>query len=124
MTETATDVTLRESRAARRLGRLFKIESAGRFERRPVAAVRQLIERRGALVNQLLLLDGVRRSLPSSGSAELDQALQELAREVHRSLYLAETRLKRLDGDLRLRRSEGPPTGIRDGATGRLLGQG
>jgi hypothetical protein len=106
------------------LGRLFKIESAGGYGRRPVAMVRRLIERRGALVKELLLLDGVRRSLPSAGSAELDQALGGLARQVHGSLHLAEARLERLGRDLRIRRGEGLPTVIRDSAIGHLLGRG
>jgi hypothetical protein len=124
MTETRTDVILREGRVARRLGRLFKIEGAGGFERRPVATVQRLIERRDALVKELQLLDGVRRSLAAPRSAELDQALGELAREVYRSLHLAETRLERLGRDLRIRRGEGLPTGIRGSAIGHLLGRG
>src|SRR5713101_415810 len=124
MTDPGTDMTIRESRAARRLGRLFKIERAGGFDRRPVATVRRLIERRGALVTELLLLDGIRRSHASPRSAELEQVLGELAREVNLSLHHSETRVERLGTDLRLRRSEGVSTGVRGSASGRLLGRG
>ncbi len=124
MTDPGTDMTIRESRAARRLGRLFKIERAGGFDRRPVATVRRLIERRGALVTELLLLDGTRRSHASPRSAELEQVLGELAREVNQSLHDSETRVERLGTDLRLRRSDGVSTGVRDGASGHLLGRG
>jgi hypothetical protein len=124
MTDPGTDMEVRESRAARRLGRLFKIERTGGFDRRPVATVRRLIERRGALVKELLLLDGMRRSDASPRSAELERVLRELAREVTQSLCHSQVRLDRLGTDLRLRRCEGVSTGVRDGANGRLLGRG
>jgi len=124
MIGTGTDMIAREARAARRLGRLFKIERAGGFDRRPTATVCHLLERRGALVAELLLLDGMRRSLPSPHSTELEQALLELESEVRQSLHHSQSRMERLWTDLRLRRGAGPPTGIRDSAAGRLLGRG
>ncbi len=124
MIETGTDMIFQEARAARRLGRLFKIERAGGFDRRPAATVRRLLERRGALVTELVLLDGKRRSRRSPYSTELEQALRELASEVRQSLHHSESRMERLWTDLRLRRNAGPPTGIRDSAVGRLLGRG
>jgi hypothetical protein len=123
MSETGTDTIVRVSRAARRLGRLFKIERAGGFDRRPLATVRRLIERRGTLVEELLLLGGMRSRLAAPRSAELEQALGELAREVNQSLHPAERKVDHLGGDLRLRSREGLPTGIRNGASGRLLGE-
>jgi hypothetical protein len=124
MTDSETEIIGRESRAARRLGRLFRIERAGGFDRRSVATVRRLIERRGMLVSELLLIDGLRRTLNPPRSAELEQALAELAREVNRSLHHSQNQVARLHTDLRLRRGEGMPTGVRDGASGLLLGRG
>jgi hypothetical protein len=124
MADSETEIIRRESRAARRLGRLFRIERAGGFDRRSVATVRRLIERRGMLVSELLLIDGMRRALNPPRSAELDQVLAELAREVNGSLHRSQKQVERLHTDLRLRRGEGMPTGIRDGAGGLLLGRG
>jgi hypothetical protein len=119
-----TETIFREISMARCLGRLFKIERTGGFERRPVATVQQLIKRRGTLVNELLRLDGMRRSLKSPGSPELEQALAELAGEVDGSLDHSQTRVERLREDLRLGRGEGMTTGVRDGAIGLVLGRG
>jgi hypothetical protein len=124
MIDSETEIIVRESRAARRLGRLFKIERAGGFDRRPVATVERLIERRGILVSELLLIDGMRRALNSPRSAELEQALAELAREVSGSLHGSQTQVERLNAELHLRRGKGMPTGVRDGASGLLLGRG
>jgi hypothetical protein len=124
MIEPGTNMIAREVHAARRVGRLFKIERTGGFDRRPAATVRRLLDRRGALVTELLLVDGMRRSLPSPHSAELDQALRELASEIRQSLHHSERLMERLGTDLRIRRGAGLPTGIRDSADGRLLGRG
>ena len=124
MTETKSDLHLRESRTARRLGRLFKIECAGGFDRRPLVTVWQIIERCGALVRELLKLDDLRRSLALSRSAELDQALRDLVRNVKLALNCARNRAEKIDGDLRARRGEGITTGIRSGRDGQLLGRG
>ena len=122
MAETATDTILREVRIAGRLSRLFKIERCGGFARRPVGTVQRLLERRSTLVEQLLLLDSARRTFASPVSVELGYALRELARELHRSLPSAENRLYRLGRDLRSQQGHGLTTGIRNCATGRLLG--
>jgi hypothetical protein len=122
MSETATDTILRETHVAGRLCRLFKIERGGGFGRLTIRTVQRLIERRSTLIEQLLLLDAGRRSLASPVSAELGNALRELAREVHRSLPSAENRLHRLDRDLRAQQGYGLTTGIRNSTTGRLLG--
>jgi uncharacterized protein YhdP len=76
------------------------------------------------LVSELLLIDGLRRTLNPPRSAELEQALAELAREVNRSLHHSQNQVARLHTDLRLRRGEGMPTGVRDGVGGLLLGRG
>lgn len=119
--DTTDDVAT--GRLARRLGRLFRIERRGGFERRPLA-VHCLVERRGALVNRLIALaDGA----PAAGalrSRAVEEALAELDREVGRLQPEAEQRAKRLAAELRLRRGGGVPTGLRDGAGGRLLGEG
>lgn len=119
MTKTETDTIVRQSRTARRLVRLFKIERTGRLDRLSVATLRRLIERRGALVSELMRLDGLRGSVRP---LELEQALSELAREVRASRDIAETRAGRLGVDLRLSRGEGLPTGIRGGGDERFLG--
>jgi hypothetical protein len=118
------EMIVRESRTARRLGRLFKIERAGGFDRRSRATVQRLIERRGALVNELLRLDGMRRSRNAPSSPELEQALAKLASEVDGSLHHSQARVEQLLTDLRLRRGQGEPTGVRDRASGLLLGRG
>ena len=112
-----------ESRAARRLRRLFRIEHTGGFERRPFGIRRQLIERRAALVEELVALDSMRRSHSEPRSAELDQALAELTGEVSGVLDLARTRVERITADLRIRHGEGLSTGIRDTGVGQLLGK-
>ena len=120
---TATDVIARQNRAVRRLRRLFKIERAGGFDRRPPATVRRLVERRAVLIDDLLNLDRMRRSVVSRDSEELEQAIAELGREVRQSLHTARIRLGRLSGDLRMRCGPGLTTGIRDRPNGRLLGE-
>src|ERR1700749_3149504 len=104
MTDGKTEMIVRESRMARRLDRLFKIERSGGFDRRSRATVRRLIERRGTLVNELLFLDGMRRSRDAPPSPELEQALAKLGYEVDGSLHHAQARVTQLLTDLRLRR--------------------
>ena len=124
MTETKSDLHLRESRTARRLGRLFKIECGGGFDRLPLVTIWRIIERRDAVIRELLKLDDLRRSPASSRSAELDQALHELARDVILASNWARSRAEKIDGDLRARRGEGVMTGIRGRPEGQLLGRG
>ena len=124
MTETKSDLHLRESRTARRLGRLFKIECGGGFDRLPLVTIWRIIERRDAVIRELLKLDDLRRSLAPSRSAELDQAIRELARNVTQASNCARSRAEKIDGDLRARRGEGITTGIRGRPEGQLLGRG
>ncbi len=123
MTETGPDLMLGESRAARRLGRLFRIEYNGGFVLWPDAVIRKLIERRGALVEELLLLDRKRRSIAAPASAELDRALAELAGEVAHAQNHAQRRLEQIGKDLRVSRGEGLPTGIHNRTNGKDLGK-
>jgi hypothetical protein len=113
-----------ESRIMRRLGRLFRIERTGGFDRRPTATVRRLVERRGALIDRLIALDDRRGAVFAPRSGGLDEALADLRREVERARPHAQTRAQRLTAELRLRRGGGVPTGLRGGAGGQLLGKG
>jgi len=124
MTDGAGELALRESRAAGRLGRLFRIERAGRFARRPVEIVWRLIGRRARLVDELMRLDAARRLLAAPIPAELDAAIGELAREVDQSRALCVARVGTLGGELERRRGAGTATGLRDRGDGRLLGSG
>jgi hypothetical protein len=123
MTEAAAETMVRYTRTAWRLVRLFRIERAGRLDQLPMETVGRLIERRGRLVGELLVLDGMRASSTASGSAELKRSLAALAREVGLSLRLAKARLDRIGDSLSRRSGAGLPTGLRDGANGRLLGK-
>jgi hypothetical protein len=117
------NLSLQESRTARRLNRLFRIENADAFARRPVGTHRRLIERRAVLVEQLLVLDDARRSLCEPRSPELDRALMELTRAVTQALAPARARVKRIEEDLRVRQSRTASTGLRDIGIGRMLGR-
>ena len=123
MTVPATDLFIAESRAARRLARLFRIERHGGFDRWPAATVSRLIERRGMLVKDLKHLNGVRRSLPATRSSELDAALKALETEVNRAINPTRSRVEQIGGDLRSLTAARLPTGIRDTGRGQLLGK-
>lgn len=113
-----------ESRAVRRLLRLFRAERNGSFDRRPVLAATRLIERRGALIAALEAIDHERRSIGARGvSEELDRAMTELAREVGLCRDHARMRHQQIANDLRLSRGEGLPTGIRNSPSGQSLGK-
>ena len=124
MTDDATALLNRECRVARRLARLFRIERSGGFRRRPFATVRRLIERRGAVVDELMRLDAKRLSLAPWATANLDIAIGVLAREVDRSEQRCRVLLAELGAELERRRGIGTATGLRDGGDGRLLGSG
>jgi hypothetical protein len=125
MRETVDNPTMREIRLARRLERLFRVERTGGFARRPAATVRRLVERRGAVVAELLALDAARRgSAPPPLPAELGDALAELGREVKRSMTQAGQQQADLLAELRRRRPGGGSSGLRGGADGRLIGRG
>jgi hypothetical protein len=110
----------RQSRAARRLARLFRIERNGGFERWPAVINRQIIERRGQLVDALLT---DLQAMPARLPPPLDRALAKLSQEVEWALERARTRLQQIGKDLRLSRGEGLPTGIRNSPSGHPLGK-
>jgi hypothetical protein len=124
MTETGSTLELIESRAARRLGRLFRMERVGCFERRPIETIWRLIRRRARLVDELIRLDAARRSRAAPGSVELGAAIEELGSEVDRSQTRCVDRITVLVGELGRRQAGAIATGLRDGADGRLLGHG
>lgn len=124
MIDDATVLLRREYRMARRLARLFRIERAGGFARRPGDVARRLIERRGRVIDDLVRLDARRLSLAPWTSTELDAAIGALAREVGRAEQRCREVLAELGAELRRRRGLGTATGLRDGAGGRLLGSG
>ena len=124
MTGAAQDCITVERRAARRLGRLFRVERGGGFERRPIATVERLVSRRGTLIEELLRLDRARRTERRPLSAALRQAMAELKSEIEQSLAVAEARCEGLRTELRLLNGEGLPTGVRDNRSGRLIGRG
>jgi len=124
MSNRARELTERESRVARRLYRLFRIERAGGFERRPIEIARRLIDRRGRLINELIQLDAERRSLVGPDTLELDASLGSLAREVYEAQARCTARIEAIGDELVRRRSAGGVTGLRGSAGGQLLGQG
>lgn len=123
MSDSAPALACRESRAARRLSRLFRIERNGGFDRRPVATAEQLIERRGALIATLESVDCERRLATDRSSEELDRAMAELAREIALSRDRIRMRHQQIVNDLLLSRGEGLPTGIRNSPNGHPLGK-
>jgi hypothetical protein len=113
----------RESRAARRLLRLLRIERAGILDRRPARLAARMIERRGILIGAVLNMDRERRLAAIRPPAELDRVMAELTGEIALGRDRAHTRLQQIGKDLRLSRGEGLPSGIRNGASGHSLGE-
>jgi hypothetical protein len=118
------DPTARQSRIARRLGRLFRLERAGAFSRRSAATAWRLIARRGELMAELARMERHRREARVAPPPELRSAVKELAAEVALSRTFGETLVAGLGTELRARRGEAAPSGLRDGGGGRLLGRG
>ena len=123
MTESGTGLHRREAAVAHRLRRLFTAERTNGFDRQPAATTWRIIERRGAVIEELQKLDDLRRALSPSRSVQLDRALRELAQEVSRASKDATGRLEQIGDDLRVRRGQSMSTGIRGGSDGRLLGR-
>lgn len=124
MIDDATVLLRQEYRTARRLARLFRIERSGRFARRRADVVQRLIERRGAVIDELARLDAKRLSLAPWATPDLDIAMEMLAREVDRAEQRCRELLAELGVELERRRGLGTATGLRDGAAGSLLGRG
>jgi hypothetical protein len=120
----ATPLTKKECRVVRRLARLFRIERSGGLARRPKDVVRHMIDRRAGLIDELLRLEECRRSLEPLPIPELDVAMRSLAREVNCMEQHCLERLATIGEELRRRRGAGTLTGLRDGASGQLLGHG
>jgi hypothetical protein len=124
MSDNAQRLIERESRTARRLRRLFRIERAGAFERRPIEIARQMIDRRGRLIDDLIRLDAERRLMLGEPTQELDTVMGTLAREVYEAQMRCTARIEAIGDELLQRRSPGAVTGLRDSTSGRLLGHG
>lgn len=124
MTDDAAALERAESRAVRRLARLFRWERTGRLARLPPAVTARLTERRGAVIDQVIRLETRRRSLAPWTTGELDRAMDALALEVERAERHNLARLAELGAELARRRGGGAATGLRDGAAGRVLGRG
>ena len=124
MIDDATALLRREYRTARRLARLFHIERTGSFARLPAETVRRLIDRRGAVIDELVRLDARRLSLAPQSTGDLDIAMGALASEVGWAERRCRELLAELGAELEQRRGIGSATGLRDGADGRLLGRG
>ncbi|HVC53105.1 MAG TPA: hypothetical protein VND87_13880 [Stellaceae bacterium] len=125
MTAPETDLMIREARAARRLGRLFRAERAGGYDRRPAETVWRLVARRGDLLAELAQLERRRRALGLQPSPELAAALRDLAHETAWSRGRAEALAAALADEIAARRHLGEASGLRGvGGAGRLLGQG
>ena len=119
----AAQLNLRETRLARRIGRLFRIERMGGFDRCPQLAIDELIRRRGVAIAELQRLDDARREAEITAPSSLRSAFWMLADEVNASQAAAESRKALLAAELQQRRARGT-TGLRDGRGSRLLGSG
>jgi hypothetical protein len=120
----ASDIAVRESRLARRLGRLFRVERRGGFARRPPELAGHFLRRRGALIDELIATEVQRRAQAVPSSTELRQAAEALGREIRESRVSVDARIEQLETELRAARGEGMTTGMRNGAAGRVIGHG
>jgi hypothetical protein len=124
MPPSASDPIARQSRIARRLGRLFRLERAGAFSRRSAETAWRLIARRGELMAELIRIERRRHEARAPASADFGTAVNELAAEVALSRTYGETLVAGLGAELRARRGETAPSGLRHSGGGRLLGRG
>jgi hypothetical protein len=113
-----------EAHAAARLARLFRIERSGALARRPPDIAARLVERRGILIEQLMQLEARRRAFAAPAPAPLDAALAALRHETAAAEDFCRELLAHLGGELDRVRGAAPASGVRGGATGRLLGSG
>ena len=124
MNDPVTELMRREILVARRLVRLFHLESSGYLRRRPVEIAHRLIDRRGHLIDELTRLEEKRRSLDPWVPDELELTMGALTREVARGEQRCLEFLAEIGARLNQLRGEGAATGLRDGTDGRLLGRG
>ena len=124
MDDDACTLIERERRVAHRLARLFRLDRAGHFARRPDEVAQRLRERRAGLIDEMLGLDRCRRAVDPRVPPELGFVMQVLAREAGFSQEHCLERLSELGVELRRRRAGGGSTGLRDAVAGRVLGRG
>lgn len=118
------DIVAHESLLARRVGRLFRVERAGRLAERAPDLAQRLLDRRHELIDALIRTDTARRNLKIPISPELQHAAEGLWREAGEMRRVADMRLDRLRADLLLARGDGIPTGIRGLSNSRVIGRG
>jgi hypothetical protein len=124
MSDPVTELMRKEILVARRLARLFRLESSGHLRRWPAETARRLIDRRGYLIDELTRLEERRRSLAPWVPVELELTMGVLTREVTRGEQRCLEFLAEIGARLSQLRGGGAATGLRDGADGRLLGRG
>jgi hypothetical protein len=124
MSAPASDPISRQSRIVRRVGRLFRLERAGAFARRSAETAWRLIARRGELMAELTRIERHRHEARVPPSPDLTNAVRELAAEVALSQTYGEALVAGLGAELRGRRGQATPSGLRDSGGGRLLGRG
>ncbi|HEV2188388.1 MAG TPA: hypothetical protein VGR70_14360 [Stellaceae bacterium] len=124
MSDPVSELMRREILVARRLARLFRLESSGHLRSWPAETARRLIDRRGRLIDELTRLEERRRSLAPWVPNELELTMGVLTREVARGEQRCLEFLAEIGARLSQLRGEGAATGLRDGADGRLLGRG
>ena len=124
MRASPADLAARETRLARRLGRLFRVERVGALARRPARVADLLLRRRDALIGELVETDRRRRAAAIPASAELDHAAKALSAEIDASRATADDRVESIARQLRAARGEGMSSGARNDGAGRVLGRG
>jgi hypothetical protein len=124
MAASASDPIARQGRIVRRLRRLFRFERAGAYARRSAETAWRLIARRAELMAELSGIERRRHEARVPPSPELREAIGELAAEVALSRTYGETLAAGLNAELRARRGETAPSGLRGAGGGRLLGSG
>lgn len=124
MARTEPDIVARESQLARRVGRLFRFECAGRLARYSSDIERRLQDRRGELIETLIRTDRARRDSQIPISAELQRAAEALWQEIGAARRATDVRLEQLRANLAIALGDGASSGVRNSATGRILGQG
>lgn len=120
----ADDIALRESRLARRLGRLFRVERGGGFARHSPRLTDEVLRRRGVLIDELVATETDRRAQGLPSSPELRAAVEDLSRELVLSRRCVDARVEELTAELRAARGEGGLSGIRNGPHSRVIGRG
>jgi len=114
-----------KARIARRLGRLFRLERAGAFSRRSAETAWRLIARRGELMAELI---PDRASPPRGAGAGVGRFREQRSTNwpprSRLSRTYGETLVAGLGAELRARRGETAPSGLRHSGGGRLLGRG